>query len=257
LAWLIGIAITAAAMAWACRQRWLPKRATRLVLAVALAAGELMRLPSSGLHFPGRLPLELCNVSTWAAVLACLTLTPLAVEFVYFAGLTGAAMALLNPDLGSSWPPQFFLNHGGIVVTASALVFGRLAPLRNGSVWRAFGLLSTYAAAIGIFNWVFRTNYAYLCTKPRGMTLFRLMGPWPVYILSAAVLALALFWLLWLPVRKRAIPAGSRLSESPERGAASRGGEPAFQPASPRRTKEAGLEPGSPARQSAPPQSSL
>jgi len=219
LAWVSGIAIVAAATAWACRQEWIPKRATRVALAVALAAGEFLRLPSGGLHFPGRLPLELCNVSTWAAVLACLTLTPLAVEFVYFAGLSGAGLALLTPDLGSAWPAQFFLNHGGIIVAASALVFGRLAPLRSGSIWRAYGLLAMYAAAMGIFNWRFRTNYAYLCTKPRGMTLFRVMGPWPVYILSAGVLALALFWLLWLPVRKRAIAAGSSRSsvaETPE-----------------------------------------
>lgn len=216
LAWLSGIAIVAIVAAWACRQELLPKRPTRVALAVALAVGEFLRLPSSGLHFPGRLPLELCNISTWAAVLACLTLTPLAVEFVYFAGLSGAGLALLTPDLGSVWPAQFFLNHGGIVIAASALVFGRLAPLRSGAMWRAFGLLATYAAAMGIFNWWFRTNYAYLCTKPRGMTLFRLMGPWPVYILSAGVLALALFWLLWLPVRKRALAAGSSRSSAAE-----------------------------------------
>jgi len=36
-----------------------------------------------------------------------------------------------------------------------------------------------------------------------------LLGAWPVYLLTAAVAALALFWLLWLPARAdRAAHAG-------------------------------------------------
>jgi len=54
-------------------------------------------------------------------------------------------MALLTPDLWEPWPRYpaiyFFVAHGGIVVGIAVLVLGRLAPLRQGAVWRAFGML--------------------------------------------------------------------------------------------------------------------
>ena len=41
----------------------------------------------------------------------------------------------------------------------------------------------------------------YLCGKPKGASLLDSLGPWPNYLLAGGVVALALFWLLWLPVR--------------------------------------------------------
>ncbi len=175
-----------------------------MVLAVGLAAVEIERTLRDGLHFPGRLPLNLCNLSTWAAVFALLTLWPAAVEFAYFIGLSGAAMALLMPDMGHAWPVRFFLNHGGTIMAATVLVFGRIGQVRNGAVWRALAILGIYAVLLGAFDAVFRTNYGYLRHKPEGVTLMNLMGPWPFYLAWLILVALTLFWLLWIPARRSA-----------------------------------------------------
>lgn len=201
IAWLLGIAFTAAWLANLTRRNRLPSRALRVVLGCLLAGTELQRYFHDGLEFPGNLPLQPCNVTAWVAVLACITLSPLAVEYVYFVGLAGAGMAVITPDMGADWPARFFISHGVLIVTACVLTFGNFASLRQGAVWRVFGVFAAGAALMGIFDYVFGVNYLYLRAKPRSVSAFNLLGPWPVYILSAALLALSLFWLLWLPWR--------------------------------------------------------
>ena len=199
-----------------CRRVAAARRPVRLLLGFGLALNELVwwafRYSHEGLHL-WNLPLQLCDVTLWATVLACLTLAPRLVEFAYFAGLAGAAMALLTPDLWSPWPTYpaiyFFLVHGGIVVGIAVLAMGGIAPLRAGAVWRASGMLAGYAAAVGVFNAVFGTNFMFLCRKPANPSLLDVLGSWPCYLVGGAVLALALFWLLWLPVRPRG-PRGCR-----------------------------------------------
>lgn len=208
---LIGIAAAATLLVQLCLRNEGSRRIVRFMLGYGLAVNELIwwifRYSHEGLRFPVNLPLQLCDVTLWTTVLACLTLAPLAVEFSYFGGLAGAGMAVLTPDLWSPWPSYpaiyFFVAHGGIVIAVVVLVFGGIAPLRRGAVWRAFLLLLAYAAAVGTFNWVFGANYMYLCRKPGNASLLDMLGPWPIYIFSAMPVAFALFWLLWLPARPR------------------------------------------------------
>lgn len=208
---LAGIAAVIVLLAWGCRTGRLPARSVRLTLGLALAANELIwwvyRYSHEGFHFPVNLPLQLCDVTVWMTVIACLTLNPWVVEFDYFAGLAGAGMALLTPDLWTPWPSYpaiyFFLAHGGIVGGIAMLVFGGIAPLRPGAVWRAFGGLLGYAALVGAFNAIFHTNYMYLCARPKSASVLDVFGPWPVYLVEAASLALFLYFLLWLPTRRQ------------------------------------------------------
>ncbi|HLJ17073.1 MAG TPA: TIGR02206 family membrane protein [Bryobacteraceae bacterium] len=208
---LIGIAAVSIALSALCRRRRISGRAVRLAVGYGIGLNELIwwvfRYSHEGLRVTN-LPLQLCDVAVWGTVIACLTLKPAAVEFAYFVGLAGAGMALLTPDLWSPWPSYpaiyFFVAHGGIVTGCSALVFGRIARLRPNAVWRAFGLLLAYAALIAVFDAVFGTNYVYLCRKPRNASLLDALGPWPLYLVTGAAVGLALFWLLWLPVRRLA-----------------------------------------------------
>jgi hypothetical integral membrane protein (TIGR02206 family) len=201
ISWLAGITCMAIGLSLVCRRNLVPNQYVRAVLACVLAGGEIMRFFTDDIRFPDHVPLNLCNVTAWVAVIACVTLSPVAVEFAYFAGFCGAGMALLTPDLGTHWPARFFVNHGAIILAGSAFVYGRISPLRWGAVWRAYGCFAIYIGLIGLFDWKYRVNFAYLCTKPRTGTLLSLLGPWPYYVLGAGAVALALFWMLWLPAR--------------------------------------------------------
>jgi len=191
-----------------CRRNPGCRRAIRLALGIGIAVNEIVwwtfRYAHEGVRLTN-LPLQLCDVTLWATVIACLAPIPIVVEFAYFAGLTGAGMALLTPDLWSPWPSYpaiyFFIAHGGIVIGVAILVFGKVCPPRPRAMWRAFGILLVYAGVVGAFNAIFGTNYMYLCRRPASGSLLDFFGPWPVYLLSGAAAALVLFALLALLLR--------------------------------------------------------
>ncbi|HTW67411.1 MAG TPA: TIGR02206 family membrane protein [Bryobacteraceae bacterium] len=209
---LISIPVLAGVLSYWCRRSKRAGRSIRFGLGAFLIVNELVWyayvLRTEGLHFPQGLPLELCNVTLWIAVVAAWTLKPWAVEIVYYAGLAGSSMALLTPDLWAalwSYPTAyFFLAHGMAVVTELTLVWGKLATPRPGSWWKILVLVNAYAAALGIFDAIFKTNYMYLREKPVSASLLDYFGPWPYYLIGSEVLALALFWLLGLPFRRKA-----------------------------------------------------
>lgn len=200
------LAVIAAVAILLCRY---PSRAVRLTLGYGLAINELIwwafRYSHEGFRPAVNLPFQLCDATVWATVLACLTLVPALVEFAYFAGLAGAGMALLTPDLWSPWPSYpavyFFLAHGGIEIGAAMLVYGGIAPLRPGAMWRAFGWVLAYAAVVGVFDVLLHANYMYLRQKPGNASLLDAFGPWPGYLVAGGALGLAMFWLLQLPAR--------------------------------------------------------
>lgn len=213
LSWLCSIAAVSVVLSIVCRRQKIPKTSVRLALVALLVGGEVQRYFKDGMAFPDRVPLHPCNVTAWVAVIACLTLSQSACEFTYFCGLAGAGMALVTPDMGAEWPPRFFVNHGALILTSVVLAGGRIMPVRRGAPWRAFGLFAAYALLVGIFNWQFGTNYAYLAHKPDSATLIDFLGPWPVYILSEGALAIGLFWLFWLPLRPNRAAAGPARAE--------------------------------------------
>ncbi len=193
---IFGIVGIAAAAAFLCRHYRCAATPVRMVVALALVSFELERFFSVSIRFPDRVPLFLCNISTWAAVVACLTLNSLAVEFLYFIGLSAATMTLLTPDMGSLWPDAFFLNHGGIVTAAAVLVFGGIVRLRPGAPLRAFSMGMTYFACGAIFDWRFGTNYSYMMHKPPRASMLDYFGPWPLYWLPSTLILICLVWLL-------------------------------------------------------------
>jgi hypothetical integral membrane protein (TIGR02206 family) len=187
--------------------RWPAPRALALLIGAAYAVEHTHFIARGTWSLDFNLPLHLTDVVTVVAVLALWTRRPLLVELTWLWGLTASLQAVLTPDLGSADFPDlvfwtFFITHAGAVVAALLLVVGLGIRPRPGAVARAFAATVAVAAAAGAANLLTGGNYMWLREKPDEASLLDVMGPWPWYILSAAVLALVLFTLLAAPFRR-------------------------------------------------------
>jgi hypothetical integral membrane protein (TIGR02206 family) len=203
---LFAIAVATVVLVVAARRRpgaWLK------VLAVVLVVDEVSWwvFLGAGGGEPGQLaqplPLQLCDVAIFIGAAALWTRQPLLVETTYFWGLAGTIQALLTPDLPQHFPSypyfQYYIAHGGVVAAALVLVVGlRLRP-SNRAIVRVAVVTIAYAAVVGVVDAVTGADYMFLRSKPPSPTLLDALGPWPVYLFSAAVIAVLLFALLNAP----------------------------------------------------------
>lgn len=208
---VLGTALAAIAVPVVVRRRPSSGRGVRWTLAALLLASVttyLVLATTSGQVGPlDFLPLHLCDLAIFVAVFALLTPSRLACEVLYYWGLAGTTLAILTPDISSSFPDwrwiAYFATHGLVVAAATTLVFGLGRTPRPGSAWRVFLITLGYAAVVGVVDWATGANFLYLARKPAGPTLLDRFGPWPVYIGVAAAVAWVLFTVLEAPFRRR------------------------------------------------------
>jgi hypothetical integral membrane protein (TIGR02206 family) len=154
-------------------------------------------------------PLRLTDLATVAAACALWSRRQWAFALTYYWGLVLSAQALISPVLvGPDFPHYTFLAfwaiHLLVVWAAIYLTWGRgMRP-----TWRSYRITVTvtvvWAAVTLAFNSIAETNYGFLNGKPATASLLDLLGPWPVYILTAATLILIVWALMtWPWVRAR------------------------------------------------------
>jgi hypothetical integral membrane protein (TIGR02206 family) len=209
---VVVIAVATAALVTAARLRpgsWTTAAARGLaVLLVGAEVGWWIYLAAthaSRAELAYALPFQLCDAAIFVSALALWLRRQILVEIAYFWGLGGTIQAIFTPDLPQHFPTfpflQYYVAHGGVVAAALFLVVGlRQGPRRHAYIWTA-GLTIAYAAFVGLLDLGTGADYMYLRAKPASATLLDVMGPWPWYIAVAAVVGLALFFILDAPFR--------------------------------------------------------
>lgn len=166
------------------------------------------------------LPVQLCDVAAIVTALALWFRRQLLVELCYFWGIAGTANGLLTPDLSDHWPSfpfiQYFVQHGGIPCAALFLVAGLRITPSTWAVARVYALTFGLVVVDAFVNLLTNGDYMYLRRPPGVNNMLDLMGPWPWYIVAAAVVTLFLFMVLDAPFRISALARGrSRTSPYP------------------------------------------
>jgi hypothetical integral membrane protein (TIGR02206 family) len=151
------------------------------------------------------LPLQLSDAAILLTVLMLVLRSQRLFDVVFYWGLTAVPLAMLMPDLLEPFPDPytivFFVVHGLVVVILLYLVWsGEFKPSPH-SARNSFLTLNLFMLAVLGVNFALGTNYMYLMRKPEQPSLLDYFGPWPVYILTGELVAIGLFWLVWIAFR--------------------------------------------------------
>lgn len=150
------------------------------------------------------LPLYLCRLSAILCIFMTITGKRELFDIAYFWGMGGAAIALLNPDTsGFGFPHimylQFFVGHGGIIVSLFFMMFAyRFIPDWN-SLKRTFKWSFVYLFIVGGLNYIVKGNYSYLREKPLTSSPLDILPAYPYYVPIMVAFMFAFFTLLYIP----------------------------------------------------------
>ena len=138
------------------------------------------------------LPLHLCGIMWFIAIYTLFTKKKWAFEMLLFIGMPGGIHSLLTPELPHGetllHKIDFFVGHGGLVLAPLyALFILKMSPRK--SAWiKSFLKLQILVIFVGIFNYIFGSNYMYLSYPPIADNPLipnenSVFGGWPYYIL--------------------------------------------------------------------------
>tara|TARA_B000000475_G_C15953917_1_gene429968 strand:- start:330 stop:1031 length:702 start_codon:yes stop_codon:yes gene_type:complete len=151
------------------------------------------------------LPLHLCDFSSAAIILYFITKKREFFLFAFFAGISGAGMALLTPDTLYSFPHidyiRHMIGHSMIIMgVAYAIIIDSQRPqLRD--VHKVLFVVSIFLLLMYPINYLIGSpaNYWYVIEKPPGLNVTEFMRDPPYHMIDIYILAIIVCYLIYLP----------------------------------------------------------
>ena len=151
------------------------------------------------------LPLHLCDFSSAAIILYFITKKREFFLFAFFAGISGAGMALLTPDTLYSFPHidyiRHMVGHSMIIMgVAYAIIIDSQRPqLRD--VHKVLFVVSIFLLLMYPINYLIGSpaNYWYVIEKPPGLNVTEFMRDPPYHMIDIYILAIIVCYLIYLP----------------------------------------------------------
>ena len=156
------------------------------------------------------LPLHFCAVMALLCFIALWWGPRWARSLVYFGVLSASIQGLITPAIVYGFPKIdffiFFGSHGLLLLSALTIPILTDWKAKAKDPVRSVLLMNAYLIAIHPINLLLGSNYGYTTAAPVGSILDGL-GPAPWYYLWLELPALALFCLMYIPVRRKNTPA--------------------------------------------------
>lgn len=151
------------------------------------------------------LPLHLCDFSSAAIILYFMTKKRDFFLFAFFAGISGAGMAILTPDVLYAFPDvdyvRHMIGHSMILLGVSyAMIIDIQRPyLRD--VHRVLFVLSILLLLMYPINFIIGSpaNYWYVLEKPPGLNVTQFMKEAPYHMIDIYILAVIVCYSIYLP----------------------------------------------------------
>ena len=151
------------------------------------------------------LPLQLCGLSSILSGIVIFWRKQLAYECLFYWGIPGAFYSLLTPEFTQGMQGwnfyDYYVSHGGILLSAFYLTFVLGMRPRTGSWWKIFLFSQLLIPIVGLINYILDANYIYLCEVPIAENPM-IMGTWPWYLLILEGFALIHFYLVYIIIIK-------------------------------------------------------
>lgn len=148
------------------------------------------------------LPLELCGITLLLSVIMLLTRSRLLYSFLYFAGIGGAFVALITPNLVYPYPHfrflLFFIAHGTIILASLYMTWVEGYKPTWRSLFFTMLCLNIVAACVRIADYLLDSNYMFLAHKPSTYSILDYFGPYPYYLLVEELFGFTLFLFMFL-----------------------------------------------------------
>ena len=151
------------------------------------------------------LPLHLCDFSSASIILYFYTKRREFFLFAFFAGISGAGMAILTPDVKYSFPHIDYLRHmiGHAMIllgVAYAIIIDNHRPQLK-DVHRVLAVLSVFLLLMYPINNLLGSpaNYWYVVEKPPGFNVTDLMRDAPYPMIDIYMLTVIVCYLIYLP----------------------------------------------------------
>ena len=185
------------------RQNLLFSRRISIFLVITVVIFSVIKIYFNRFNLLIDLPISLCNLFAILAPLLFWHPNQRRLEVIYFLVMAGTLQAMLTPDLYVGFPSneffKYWIVHGGLVVLVIHNIFAfEMYPRLKGIVL-TFAWVNVYSAALYGLNLLMDANYFYLVHKPGNASILDLLGPWPLYILVAELMAMVFFGLFYLP----------------------------------------------------------
>ena len=144
------------------------------------------------------LPLQLCTIGIYVAVVALLKKNQIAFELIFYWGLVGASQAILTPDSDLFELKIFFMYsqayHSALIFSVLWLVIKCNMSMQIEYIPRVVLITNLVVVVISVINYLLDSNYMFLRVKPNSVSPF-LIGDWPVYIIMVQFFSIVIVFL--------------------------------------------------------------